>query len=191
MSIYRVPVEIDYDGTGGPGVNVWHLSATGLVQNEELNLAEALDALEAFYTKLVSFYYGQTRIKIGQGIIKDPLGAPEYVPDDLRTVSGTSGAQGPNLVQIVVGWRTASATRSGRGRTFIGPLAGAANDAATGGPTAGIVTAVQTAATELVEDSASANGWAIGVLSTKTGVFRETTGASVKNRFGVLRSRRD
>ena len=43
----------------------------------------------------------------------------------------------------------------------------------------------------LVQASEGAGGWSFGVLSTKTGIFRDFVGSSVKDRFAYLASRRD
>lgn len=189
MAIVRVPVRIEYPMPGGPGFNVWHLSTQPGGQAGDLG--EALDALEAFYTKVRALIMPGTNIIIGEGMINDPLGDPTYVNDDSRTVTGGGTIAGvPAMVALVVGWRTASATRSGRGRTFLGPISQAALQT-DGTPSTLRLGEVRSAAEELVADSQSANGWAIGVLSAKQGVWRETTGVSVRDRWAVLTSRRD
>lgn len=171
-------------------MNVLHFSTQPGGQPGDLG--EALDALESFYVKLRTYYPTSVQIVIGEGIIEDPLGSPSYVQDDRRVLTGLSdpGQHMSALLALVVGWRTASATRSGRGRTFIGPL-GPTAGASDGTPTAGFVSALSGAAIDFVDDSNSANGWAFGVLSTKTGTFRPVTGSSVRDRFAFLSSRRD
>lgn len=191
MAIVRVPVRMEDSSTpGGPWMNVLHVSTQ--VGGQPGDLGEALDALEAFYEGVRGFMPNTTTITLGEGMISDPGGSPTYVPDDSRTLVGGGAADQhlPALLAIVVGWRTASATRSGRGRTFVGPLVVSAKDS-DGTPTAAVVTAITNAAAALVSDSQSANGWAFGVLSTKTGTFRDVSGSSVRDRFAFLSSRRD
>lgn len=189
MAIVRVPVRIEYVMAGGPGFNIWHVSTAGIVPNT--NLSEALDALEAFYTGIKQLYSAGAKIIIGEGMISDPGGDPTYIDDDSRTVlSSGASSSAPAMVALVAGWRTASATRSGRGRTFLGPVSGGALQT-DGTPEPNILATVRGRCSDLVADSQSANGWAIGVLSTKQGVFRETTGVTVRDRWAVLTSRRD
>lgn len=192
MAIYRVPVRIEFANAGGPGFNIHHFSTQPGGQPGDLG--EALDALTAYYTAIKGLFAGSTKITLGEGMIKDPLGAPEYVDDDARTVIGGSGGTGstatPTMVALVVSWRTSSATRSGRGRSFLGPV-GFATLAADGTPEPVILGTVRTASVAFVNDSRSANGWAHGVLSAKQGTFRETTGSTVRDRWSVLTSRRD
>lgn len=191
MAIVRVPVTITAPQAGGPFMNVFHVGVSGVVQDEPQNLGEFLDALQAFYTALTARYPASAVIKFGEGMIRDPLGSPTYVDDDPRTVN--VGAQSGNvpstMLAVVVGWRTASASRSGRGRTFLGPLSADAGEG-DGTPNGVTLTAIQNAAAALVADSSSANGWTLGVLSTKQGILRDVTGFSVKDRWAYLSSRR-
>lgn len=191
MGIYRIPVKIEGTSTpGGPWMNVLHVR---LVDDSETGeLGAALDAIEQFYNGVRGFIPSTASITIGEGMIRDPLGSPQYVDDDRRVLLG-GGAEGQHLsalLAVAVGWRTSSATRSGRGRTFIGPLVLAANDG-NGTPSATVLTAINNAAAGLVADSQNLNGWAFGVLSTKQGLFRDVTGHSVRDRFAFLSSRRD
>jgi len=188
MPIYRVPAKIEFTNAGGPGYNIWHVrTATGAPHED---LFEAVSALESFYTKIKALYQPGTRIVLGEGIIEDPLGSPSYVDDDSTTILGSgASAATPTMVALVVSWRTQSATRSGRGRTFLGPVSNGALQT-DGTPEPNILNTVRNAAIDLVNDSQTANGWAVGVLSTKQGVFRDATGSSIRDRWAVLTSRR-
>lgn len=191
MAIYRIPVRIEGTTTpGGPWMNILHVSTQPGGQPGDLG--EALDALEAFYTALRNYFSTAVQVIIGEGMIEDPGGSPQYVDDDRRVVVGAaaSPANLSALLAVVVSWRTASATRSGRGRTFLGPFVTLANEN-NGTPAPDLLSRINVAAQALVEDSQSANGWAFGVLSTTQGTFRPVTGHSVRDRFAVLRSRRD
>lgn len=189
MAIIRVPVRIDYPIAGGPGVNVLHISTQPGGQPGDLG--EALDSIETMYRAMALLWASGTVITIGEGMIEDPLGAPTYLDDDSRTVGGTgTGGSTSALLAVVAGWRTASATRSGRGRTFFGPLAKATvEEDGTVAPTP--LGVMRQAVNAFVDDSRSANGWAFGVLSTTQGTFREVTGVSVRDRLAFLSSRRD
>lgn len=191
MPIIRVPVKIVHTGDGGPGYNVWHVRMVSDDPADAGDLGFALDALETFYSDIRSLYPNSTRIQIGEGMIKDPLGSPEYVADDFRELVGTGGTTSASqLLALVVAWRTTSATRSGRGRTFIGPLGGTITEA-DGTPNNTQLAGLRTAANALVSASGGTNFWAFGVLSTKQGLLRDFTGSSVKDQFAYLSSRRD
>lgn len=190
MSILRIPVRIDYPYAGGPGFNIWHARFVDSTPPPAL-LGDALDALELFYSTIDSTIVTGTTFTLGEGMILDPLGSPTYVDDDSRTVTGSDGAGSmSNLLCITVGWRTISATRSGRGRTFVGPMGigTAGND---GTPADSVLTTIRGAATDLIDTSTNANGWAFGVLSTKQALLRDFTGSTVKDRYTFLSSRRD
>lgn len=189
MAIIRVPVRIDYPVAGGPGFNILHISTQPGGQPGDLG--EALDAIQQMYATMAGLYTGGTTITLGEGMINDPLGSPTYVDDDPRTITGTGGAgSAPSLLAVVAGWRTASATRAGRGRTFFGPIDQSAleND---GTVSPGTLPVIRGAVNAFLDDSRSANGWAFGVLSVTQGTFREATGVSVRDRFAFLSSRRD
>lgn len=190
MGIIRVPVRITYQGAGGPGFNVWHVRTISDV-DEKLLVADALDALDDFYRGIEGLWPSGTSITIGEGMIKDPLGSPTYFPDDSRVYNPPpQSTMTSAMLAIVVSWRTTSASRSGRGRTFVGPIIGAAAEA-DGTPTAAALTKVRNAASGLVSASSGPGGWSFGVLSTKQGVLRDFTGSSVKDRWSFLSSRRD
>lgn len=192
VAIFRVPVRIDYPGTGGPGFNVFAVRTIGPSGDDADQLEDAMDALTTFYTALAGRYQTGTIITLGEGIIKDPLGSPEYQNASVRTVNGTGQAgMGPALLAVVVSWRTTSATRSGRGRTFIGPLQTGQVETANGLPSASLINGIRNAADDLVDASTGPSGWSLGVLSTKQGLLRDWTSASVQQRWSFLSSRRD
>lgn len=191
MALYRAVVDIEWGG-GGSGVNVWHfrtISSPGTLADRQ----GAVDAIRDFYDAVSSIYPTDTTISMPAEVVTEFQSAPAFEPVTPWTITGDSGTAThlPAATQLVVGWRTTAATRSGRGRTFLGPLAGTLNEA-NGTPTPGLITTVQTAANDLVAESESAlGGWAVGVWSEADGVLRDFTSARVRDVFAVLRSRRD
>lgn len=191
MAIWRVPVRIDWGQPENPAFNVWHLRTVDNQQGAGSALRDGLNALQEFYEDMTSVYARNTTITIGESMIGDPLGSPFYADDDPRVVTGSGSAeQAAALLAVVCSWRTSSATRSGRGRTFVGPLAfdTAGNDAT---PSPLTMSAIRSAATGLVNSSGGANGWAVGVLSIKQGLLRDITGFTARDRYSYLSSRRD
>lgn len=189
MSIFRVPVSVSFPQAGGPAMNVLHVRTADVDTAEEIG--NALDALEAFYTAIQIYFPQYAQIRLGEGMVQDVLGSPVYYPDDLRVINSSSSLPpAATLLAVVVSWRTVSATRSGRGRTFIGPIQTNAIDGdAT--PSAALISALNTAAGNLVSASTGAGGWSLCVLSQKEHLARDVTGHRVRDRWGVLRSRRD
>jgi hypothetical protein len=192
MGIVRVPVKIESTKTGGgPYMNVFHVRTVSNDVDLDVDLGNGLDALEAFYEEIKHLYSSLTQIRIGESMIIDPGGSPTYANDQPRTVTGTGSGDGLSpLLAVCVSWRTSSATRAGRGRTFVGPLIETVNDA-DGTPISFAITDITTAAANLVSASTGANGWAIGVYSPTQQLLRDITGHTVADRFAYLSSRRD
>jgi hypothetical protein len=194
MAIYRVPVQLSWQASGAPGTNTFHVRTADVLQgNAELQLA--LDALEAFYTGLAGVFGFNATATLGEGIVdvSDPE-EPRFQEMPNATVGlGASGGS-PSPLAIAVGWQTALATRAGRGRTYLGPLATGVvmSDGVSLSSTQ--LTNIRAAAQGLVDASSTNDGWAVGVLSnagTPIQVFRDFVGTTVKNKVAVLRSRRD
>jgi hypothetical protein len=99
-----------------------------------------------------------------------------------------TGFMGPCMMVLTL--RTTSATRSGRGRKFIGPIV--SNQTSTDGtPVPGAVSALQACGTALVTASTGLTSAAIGVYSPTHELFRDVTATNVRDYFATLRSRRD
>jgi len=193
MPLYRLSVKIDAPALGGDGANVWHIR-TGGGLNEDGAANTAIGWLEDFYNLIApltpttcSFSFEGTAVEIA---VEEPTMLEGL---DTWTTSGTSANDYlPPANCIVVGWRTSLATRSGRGRTFLGPFANNVSDA-TGTPSSGALSTIRGAADALVSASTGADpeGVAVAVWSPTDNLARDITGASVRDQFAVLRSRRD
>lgn len=202
MAILRFPVDITFDGPGSPGVNVFHGRAGGLAATIESQAQDIADALNAFYVSLANtsalggIYNSTTTVDLG--VVVDVETQEQYTPT-FAAVSGNAGTtEAPQVLQIVVGWRTAVAARRGMGRTFCGPCHAAVAQS-DGSPVDLNITTVSDAAAALVTASQGLTDCALGVWGLDvagTGpdgakVLRDFTSSSVKDKFAVLRSRRD
>lgn len=189
MATYKASVGLSWTGAGSPGVNVWHFRCDD--QPLSTSVQEVVDALEAFYTAVKGSLAAGVTVTMPEEVIEDPYGSPTYKAVDGWSVTG-SGATGyaPLASAIVIGWRTTSATRSGRGRTFLSPLAGYCVDA-DGTPKSDVLAQVRGAAQTLVDTSDGWNQAAIGVYSLKQNLLRDIKSSAVRDTFAVLRSRRD
>lgn len=132
----------------GPYANVFHIftnTATTARANAHIG------ALTTFYNGVKSGCYSTgTSINIGRQVVAVDVDPPVYVPSTSQTVNGTfPTSYMPPQCCLVVSWRTMTATRSGRGRTYIGPLTQSMLDI-TGRFLAANVAFVQSAATALI-----------------------------------------
>lgn len=202
MAIYRVPVNIAYTGAGSPGVNVWHVRSTGSFATNPSDLQGMVTAIRTFYNSLVAYF--PTTQSFTLGTVTDVETDEEAVPTWATVTGTTAGGYLPQANCIVVTWKTTVAARRGRGRTFVGPLI--STIAQTDGT---IVDASRTAflgaANTLVSTSTAYANGAVGVWGLQNSraagdttpydqlphVLRDVTGASIRDLFGIMRSRRD
>lgn len=191
MALYRYIVDLAWAGSGSPGVNVWHMRTSEpefILQDVQV----LVDALQTFYQGMAQFIPASASMTGRSDIVKDFDAAPTFEDVDGWSVSGGSSNPGyaPLSSAIVVGWKTNSATRAGRGRTFISPLSAGTIDT-NGTPTAGTISSMETIAASLVTTSKGSPNGALGVWSASTNTFRDFVASNVRDQFAVLRSRRD
>jgi hypothetical protein len=124
----------------------------------------------------------------------------------VNIASTGTGQPLPPHDSVVVSWRTELRARRGMGRTFIGPLTDAAQGS-DGTPFATFLSDLVTAGNTLLEASeADTAGWAVGVwglqspgeydqfgrlIPGQAHVHRDCTSFKIRDKFAVLRSRRD
>lgn len=193
MTLYNFPVLLEWNGVGGPGQNIWDLRTTGDEPGStDADLDSLSDTIEQFYTDLLAaalYPQGYRASFMGEATT---IGEnPTVVTSPTWTVlqSGSTGISA-TATQGIITLRTASATRRGRGRKFLGPVAAGAVGS-NGAPAPSVVSGMQAAADNLVAASTGFGNGAVGVYSDVDGVFRDLTGATARNYFAVLRSRRD
>lgn len=192
--IVRLPVQITAPSMPGPGVNMWHVRDGSIADDHEVGINEALGWIHQFYTACQGIFPSGTTISFDGTATEIGTATPAVVDGlDTFTVAGTAAAGGlPAANCLIVNWRTALATRRGRGRTFLGPLATSIAEA-NGTPEESNRSAVNAAIGVLVGHSKAPQraGVAVGIWSPTDGVLRDVVGGDCPNRFGVLRSRRD
>jgi hypothetical protein len=142
--------------------------------------------LENWWTKPVG--------RVGQpGYVKGFFNTPPTIVNATPatcTVGSGSGAIPPQLASVV-SWRTATSGRSGRGRTYLGNFAGAAQTGAviTGPAVTGINTAAATLITAVHAITAAGAAADLGLWSpTKGWILPILTGSSDQT-FDTMRSR--
>lgn len=186
---FRVANKISYNQPGSPGVNIMHVRADAEGLSDELN--EAITAIAGFYESIARVLAPGVRVDVAESVIQDPLGSRVVIGAAPHPVLGASASvQSPALLCICASWKTSIASRSGRGRTFIGPLEGAAGDA-DGSTSNDKRLTVLEAAQVLIEESSGANGWGFGILSLKDGLIRDVVGVTISDQLSYLSSRRN
>lgn len=197
MPTLRVPVEISWNGSGSPGVNIWHMRSDSVPGTANQT---AIDELRSFYATCVQpsgggagVMAGGWKANLGQVVDVATDETEEFDWEELA--ANASAGDAPPIAQVVVSWRTSIAAARGHGRTFLGPLASAAVQS-DGTPIPSFLTDVRAAAAALVAFSTGNSGasWGIYGYESKGGpgrVIRDITGYKVRDQFASLRSRRD
>lgn len=188
MATWRMTVRTTYPGGGGPGYNVFHYRDAG--GDPTPVLQDAVDALQAAYTILrpsfppsVTWSCDGRMLEVGGDTLID-------LPD--WSVSGSNAATTeplPTSNQIVVGWRTSSNSRSGRGRTFLAGWTESSN--VTGIPNSTALDLCRAFAASIVSFNGGLDNGAFQVYSQTQEIGRDITSAAVRPVWAVLRSRRD
>jgi len=203
MSVFRVPINVSFAGAGSPGANIWHIRTVSGPGGSELTQAQSMiTVIRTFYNNLQSYF--PTTALITLGTVTDISDGREIVPS-FTQIAGLGTGSAPQALAVVVTWKTSIAARRGRGRTFVGPLSTAVMQS-DGTIVDATRTAFQTAANSLVSSSLADGNGAVGVYGYNAAklpgkqnvrnpsdakVFRDVTGAAIRDLFGVLRSRRD
>lgn len=193
-------------------VNVFHVErVTGSVGEA----AAVADAFKIFYDGLSTAGAGlrgirdylQDTVLVESVTVQDIATVPYEAPYqlDIGTMGTNVGQPLPLTNTINIQWRTATASRNARGRTFLGGFTELVNDeAASGQPiiTAAAMTAVGNAVTDLLANL-TAIGNSLVVASLYDGVDEETgapiprvagvtfpvTSAKIPNKWGTQRRR--
>lgn len=201
MSILRVPINITFPGAGSPGANIWHIRTGSNVFATELTEATALVGyISSFYFAVANYLPNGVAINIGT-VTEEGTQREVVVPFTARAGAGSGSA--PQALCAVVTWKTSIAARRGRGRTFVGPLH-TVSVQSDGTITDSVRTAILSAANALVSSSVAYGNGAVGVWGYDAAkpqgqprdpsdpkVFRDFVGCTVRDVFGILRSRRD
>jgi hypothetical protein len=173
------------------------------------DLQLAVDELRNFYgalnggaSPIDSVFAPNMTANIGQ--VVNVADQTSVAPTFAQIVSGAAAAESPQVLQVCIAWRTALAARRGMGRTFVGPLNTNVNQS-DGTVAEAPLARIRNAAAALVTASTASGGWAWGVYGLQSPmpdppppnpedqprVLRDFTGSAVRDKFAVLRSRRD
>lgn len=191
MPIYRANVRITHPVLPDPGINTWHVR----LESADPNVGDMVGlsaALHDFYDAMLTDCLAQGAQFAYDGVLTKVDPSPTFHDTANTWTAGNAGSSAtlPPANCIVIGWGTQNASRKGRGRSFMGPIQQAANDASGTISTAALASA-RDAAADLVAANAGPPAGAWGVYSRADGVIRDFTSSRVHDKFAVLRSRRD
>lgn len=191
MALGRIVVRLSHASLGGTGTNSWHFRADGAFEDVADAAEDVSATIKQFYTACASLF-PDTSVLSWDGTVVG-VGVDEGKTQAIAgftNVGTTAGGVLPPALAIVVGWKTSSGGRSGMGRTFVGPLVPAVQDT-TGTIDTAKLTVIRNAAIAVVTQSTAMVQHALGVWSPQDQVVRDFTGSAVRDKFAVLRSRRD
>lgn len=199
MAVVRIPVEVQSPYLPSPALNIFHarVDTTGDIPGWGVQPFNGpMGALHRFYTSVAARYPMDCTIVFPTEVVDVTTQEIHGGYDPLPNVASSGTNWGPPGLAITVSWRTSVAARRGRGRTFLGPIAGAAIDTH-GSMVDATRGSVQAAVNTLIGESTAANGWALGVWGQQTAgvadvnVLRDFVSGTVQDKFAHLRSRRD
>lgn len=192
MGVFRATVDLSFPAGAGVGTNSWTLrtvSSSGTVSE----ITTLMGLVNGFYDYMKGLFPASYTWRWDGTVQQLGVPNPGYLGSaPAWSVSGTSADPnyGPAAAMACITWRTELATRSGRGRTFLGPLPDGANES-NGSLAPAYLDVIVDAAQDLVTASeASGVVGALAVWSEKDQVARDFVAASVTDQFAVLRSRR-
>lgn len=191
MGTWRAVVTIASPVLGGIGTNTWHTRTGGEIESDADSISDLMAAVQDWYDGMK--FYAPTGTTFAFDGLSSGVGDDEgqYVNTDPWSIAGAaSGGSLPPANAIVINWRGESGDRSRRGRTFFGPCAPVTMEADGTIPAAQLGEIRDLASTLVSESDGFANG-ALGIYSRQESVFRDMVASSVRDQFGVLRSRRD
>ena len=192
MGTYQVLVGISHPSIKGPAINTWHLRTTSPPVTTELAEINGLMAsLQQYYADIEGTMAGGTVFSFDglcTGVLTD-AGTEVTATPWTFTVEGSDEPL-PSATAACQIWATSSATRSGRGRTFLSPVSTACLEA-DGTITATALGLYQTGKSNLISAFSGGGNGAFCVFSRKESLFRDITGGKMADKFAVLRSRRD
>lgn len=191
MAVWRATVVIASPYLGGVGTNTWHARTESEELTGNSELASIASAIGTFYDNIETHFAGATTRSFDGAWHR----AEDAEDGQVSTVTGFSETNGigpplPPANCLVVSWRTSSGSRSGRGRTFLGPMGtGCLQD--NGTPVEAVRTQIESMAAAFITAVNTPATSGVGVWSRKDQTLRDFTSGTVANQFAVLRSRRD
>lgn len=193
MTFWRMVVVLNSPVYPSPGTNTWH-AQTPLPASDDDNQGLLLDLennLAAFYVALDEYMAGSSAA-VFDGVWTEIPGEDGFVRHTAGWNAGAASALAPMPPAdcLAIQWRAATGGRSGRGRSFLGPL-GTSTLQDNGTPTEAFRTDMKAAGDELITAQGDSGDGQFCVWSEKDQTGRPFATCLVPNKFASLRSRRD
>lgn len=145
--ITKITVAINGGAGSPPDYNVHYVTSSDQLP---ATLTTVLGKFHDFYDAVKAWFPNGQVFTIGAQVLNMETTPPTVLAVPPVTVNGTDfSGYCPPQCAVVVSWKTILASRSGRGRSFMGPV-GRAGETTNGTPTPAFVTALQTAANTLI-----------------------------------------
>lgn len=174
--ITKISVAIAGGAGSPPDYNVHYITSPDQLP---ATITAALGKFHDFYDAVKAYFPNGQSFTIGSQLLNMETTPPTVLPIAPVSVSGTDfSGYCPPQCAVVVSWKTLSASRSGRGRSYIGPI-GRAGETTNGTPTPAFATALQTAATALIAGLSS--------VSCQKVLYNESTRAFIGVASAVVR----
>lgn len=189
MVLFRGVVQYHDPSLGGTGVSIFHGRGDGSGEDDANYL---MGTLHDFYESIKVIFPSTCTVTWDGSVVTFDTPSPALFTSGAGwTTTGTGSTHpSPPANCIVAGWQTSLHSRSGRGRTFLGPIdRDQVQD--NGTPYEEIRSDIESAAGDLIDAFDGAGDGALGVWSPTDSVLRDFTGCKVANQFAVLRSRRN
>lgn len=192
MPTFRFRVEYRYRPTGGPGYSVFHFRTTATGGTElESQLQAARDAISEFYNDMASLFPTTMSVRGDTSWVNIDTDEEAGLTTQFVRIGTAADLYLPTSTMLCLTWVTSTRTRSGRGRTFVGPLAAAASQG-DGTPTIqALTTMTQSAIDNLLTPFVGVGDGSFVVYSPTQDIARDVTQFRARDVFAVLRSRRD
>lgn len=191
MSVFTLPVRLTFPVGSGGGTNTWHIRVSQPV-DQDVKIKQAAGWIKDFYTQFAPRLCTGTKID-WDGSYRNADGTPTdggQTDGAWHLDAGGGDGSGPAPAMVCVTWKSSVASRSGRGRTFVGPLAPNAFQG-DGTLDAGLLAAVRQGADMLIASSkGNLDGTAVCVYSKLQNIARDVVGQNVNDKVAVLSSRR-
>jgi hypothetical protein len=189
MPTFRYGYTLQFPGDGSPGRSIWHFRSEDEVGSASPQ--DVVDIIDDWWTAVWATNVVAPPCRVDGDSEAINVATQEITPITPAFANNPAAAVEFNPSgMLVCTMRTSSATKSGLGRKFIGPVRSSVTNV-DGRPDAANVTSVQAACTALVSASVGLTGAAVGVYSPTEGLFRDLTVMTCRNYMAVLRSRRD
>jgi hypothetical protein len=188
LAAYRYRILVTNTGPSvTTGVNVFNVGNDTALP--DANVTNLLTAIKALYSSLTTYVPGS--FSIGSRVLEYHVGtaAPRIVPVAAQAQTNAISAVLPPQLAAVLSWRTATGGRSYRGRTYLGPLNGAAvaNQTLVGAFTGAANTAAATLITACKAQVTAP--WGLIVHSETAATDTPVLTGNMDSRVDTLRSR--